>query len=77
MSNVTGTWLRRAGPSPRRSRHAGQRALVILELTTGTAALIFEAAELAWIGFQPLEAVFALVGVAVIGLAGRQSGRRT
>ena len=29
----------------------------------------FEAAELAWIGFQPLEAVFALVGVTIVGLA--------
>ena len=148
MSNAAGTWLRRAGPSPRRSQHAGQRALVILELTTGAAALgggvmlmaapdgsllhadpevlagtpfadwrtpglllaglvgggflvtgwcqladhryarqlsitagtgliIFEAAELAWIGFQPLEAAFALVGAAVIGLAWRRPGRRT
>jgi hypothetical protein len=31
----------------------------------------FEAAELAWIAFQPLEAVFAAVGVTVIGLAWR------
>jgi len=31
----------------------------------------FEAAELAWIGFQPLEAVFAAVCVIVLGLAWR------
>jgi hypothetical protein len=29
----------------------------------------FEAAELSWIGFQPLEAVFVAVGVIVVGLA--------
>ena len=33
-----------------------------------------EAAELGWIGFQPLEAVFALVGAGVIALA-RPGGR--
>ncbi len=48
-----------------------------LSLIAGTGLVIFEAAELAWIGFQPLEAVFTLVGAAVIGLAWRRPGRRT
>ena len=43
-----------------------------LSIAAGTGLIIFEAAELAWIGFQPLEAVFALVGAAVIGLAWHQ-----
>jgi hypothetical protein len=45
-----------------------------LSIIAGTGLIIFEAAELAWIGFQPLEAVFALVGVAVIGLAWHRHG---
>lgn len=43
-----------------------------LSLLAGAGLVAFEAAELAWIGFQPLEAVFALVGLSVIGLAWRQ-----
>jgi len=31
--------------------------------------ITFEVAEVAWIGFQPLEGVFALVGAAVLALA--------
>jgi hypothetical protein len=31
----------------------------------------FEAAELAWLGFQPLEAVFAVVGLTIVALAWR------
>jgi hypothetical protein len=42
-----------------------------LSLLAGLGLVAFEGAELAWIGFQPLEAVFAAVGVAVIGLAWR------
>jgi hypothetical protein len=38
-------------------------------LAGGAGLVCFEAAELAWIGFQPLEAVFAAVGVIVLGLA--------
>lgn len=40
-------------------------------MTAGMGLVCFEAAELAWLGFQPLEAVFAVVGVAVTGLAWR------
>ena len=40
-----------------------------LSLAAGAGLVCFEAAELAWLGFQPLEAVFAVVGVMVIGLA--------
>lgn len=35
----------------------------------GIGLVLFEAAELRWLGFQPLEAVFAGVGAAVAGLA--------
>jgi hypothetical protein len=38
-------------------------------MAAGAGLVCFEAAELAWIGFQPLEAVFAAVGVIVVGLA--------
>jgi hypothetical protein len=45
-------------------RHARE-----LSMAAGAGLVCFEAAELAWIGFQPLEAVFALVGVTIVGLA--------
>jgi hypothetical protein len=38
----------------------------------GAGLLCFEAAELAWIGFQPLQAVFAIIGVAIVILAWRR-----
>lgn len=40
-----------------------------LSLLAGAGLIVFEAAELTWIGFQPLEAVFAVVGGITIGLA--------
>jgi hypothetical protein len=40
-----------------------------LSMAAGAGLVCFEAAELAWLGFQPLEAVFAVVGVAVVLLA--------
>ena len=43
-----------------------------LSLLAGAGLIGFEAAELAWIGFQPLEAVFALVGFVIVGIAWRQ-----
>src|SRR5215831_21083439 len=43
-----------------------------LSLLAGAGLIGFELAELAWIGFQPLEAVFALVGLVVVGIAWRQ-----
>ena len=45
-------------------RHARE-----LSIIAGLGLVCFEAAELAWIGFQPLEAVFGLVGVVIVGLA--------
>jgi hypothetical protein len=47
-------------------RHANE-----LSMLAGAGLIGFEAAELAWIGFQPLEAAFALVGVITVGLAWR------
>jgi preprotein translocase subunit Sec61beta len=46
-----------------------------LSVFAGAGLIAFEAAEAAWIGLQPLEAVFAAVGVAVLLLAWRD-GRR-
>lgn len=40
-----------------------------LSIIAGIGLIAFEFAELAWIGFQPLEAVFAVVGAAVLGVA--------
>jgi hypothetical protein len=42
-----------------------------LSLLAGLGLVAFEGAELAWIGFQPLEAVFGAVGLVVMGLAWR------
>ena len=49
----------------------GHRYARKLSMAAGAGLVCFEAAELAWIGFQPLEAVFAAVGVSIIGLAWR------
>ncbi|HEY2128005.1 MAG TPA: hypothetical protein VGH77_12550 [Streptosporangiaceae bacterium] len=49
----------------------GHRHARELSMAAGAGLVCFEAAELAWIGFQPLETVFAAVGVIVIGLAWR------
>lgn len=53
----------------------GRRAARELSMAAGAGLICFEAAELAWIGFQPLEAVFAAVGVVVLGLALASRGR--
>jgi hypothetical protein len=42
-----------------------------LSMVAGAGLVCFEAAELAWLGFQPLEAVFAGVGVTIMALAWR------
>ena len=49
-------------------RRGGACALE-LSILAGLGLIGFEAAELAWIGFQPLEAVFGVVGLAVVCLA--------
>jgi hypothetical protein len=49
----------------------GRRYARELSMIAGAGLVCFEAAELAWLGFQPLEAVFAVVGVAVVMLAWR------
>jgi hypothetical protein len=43
-----------------------------LSLLAGAGLIGFEAAELAWIGFQPLEALFAFVGLVIVVIAWRQ-----
>jgi hypothetical protein len=43
-----------------------------LSLLAGAGLIGFEAAELAWIGFQPLELLFAFVGFVVVAIAWRQ-----
>src|SRR3954449_9677846 len=42
-----------------------------LSMVAGAGLVLFEAAELAWIGPQPLEVVFAAVGLSVFVLAAR------
>jgi hypothetical protein len=64
---LTGLWQRRGGP--------GARALSVF---AGVGLIAFEAAELLWLGFQPLELMFALVGVVVVTmalLASREAGQ--
>jgi len=52
-------------------RHARE-----LSMAAGAGLVCFEAAELAWIGFQ-LEAIFALVRVTIVGLAWRMPSTQT
>jgi len=40
-----------------------------LSLFAGAGLVAFEAAELGWLGFQPLEAIFAAVGLVTVVLA--------
>lgn len=40
-----------------------------LSVFAGTGLIAFEAAELGWLGFQPLEAIFAVVGLVTVVLA--------
>jgi hypothetical protein len=47
----------------------GWRRARELSLLAGAGLIYFEATEMAWIGFHPLQAVFAVVGAAVILLA--------
>lgn len=56
----TALWQRRGG------WHARE-----LSLLAGVGIIAFEGAELAWIGFQPLEAVFGVMGLVVVALARR------
>jgi Flp pilus assembly protein TadB len=39
-----------------------------LSMLAGAGLVMFEAAELGWLGFQPLEAIFAVVGIIVVAL---------
>jgi hypothetical protein len=63
---LAGAWQLRNGPLARE-----------LSMAAGAGLVVFELAELAWIGFQPLEAVFAAVGATVLVLAVRQPRRET
>lgn len=47
-----------------------------LSMLAGGGLVAFEAAELARIGFQPLEAIFAGIGVTVIALAWKAEGNQ-
>ena len=55
---LTGWWQARSG--------VGARALSVF---AGVGLVVFEAGELLWLGFQPLEAVLAVVGATVAVLA--------
>lgn len=62
---VAGAWQRRDG------WHARE-----LSVLAGLGLVTFEVAEVAWIGPQPLEGVFALVGAAVLALAATTKRRQ-
>jgi hypothetical protein len=47
----------------------GHRGARELSMIAGAGLVCFETAELTWLGLQPLEAVFAVVGVTVVMLA--------
>jgi hypothetical protein len=53
----------------------GYRYARELSMMAGTGLVCFEAVELAWIGFQPLEPVFAVTGVSIVILAWRRPRR--
>ncbi|MFC4852936.1 hypothetical protein [Actinophytocola glycyrrhizae] len=55
---VTAVW------QSRRGRWARE-----LSMFAGAGLVAFESVELVWLGFQPLEAVFAAVGLTIIALA--------
>jgi hypothetical protein len=55
---VTGVWQARSG--------VGARALSVF---AGAGLVVFEASELLWLGFQPLEAALAAIGATVALLA--------
>lgn len=63
---VGGGWLATGAWQWRGARSARQ-----LSMVAGIGLVLFEAAELAWIRFQPLQAVVASVGVLVVALAAR------
>lgn len=42
-----------------------------LSIFAGAGLIAFEAAEIGWLGFQPLQAAFSIVGLTVIALAWR------
>jgi hypothetical protein len=50
---------------------SGHRFARELSIAAGAGLIGFEAAEMAWLGFQPLEGIFAVVGVSVVTLAWR------
>ena len=62
---LTGWWQWRG------HRHARE-----FSMAAGAGLVGFEAAELAWLGFQPLEAVFAGVGATIVILAWRTPATR-
>src|SRR4051812_30478442 len=49
--------------------HRGGRYATELSILAGIGLIAFEATELAWLGFQPLEALFALVGASIAALS--------
>jgi hypothetical protein len=51
-------------------RHARE-----LSMIAGAGLIAFESAELAWIGFQPLQALFMVVGAVIVVLAWRDPQR--
>jgi hypothetical protein len=63
---LAGSWQRGS------RRHARE-----LSLVAGAGLVAFETAELAWLGFQPLEASFAGIGITIVALAWKAGGNRS
>ena len=55
---------------------SGMRWAWQLSLAAGLGLVLFELVERIWIGFHPLQVVFCVVGITVLGLATRPSQRR-
>ena len=70
LTTLVGGGFLAAGWQWRGWRHARE-----LSVVAGLGLVCFEVVEVAWIGFQPLQAVFALVGAAVAGLALDEASR--
>jgi hypothetical protein len=68
---VGGGYLLAGGSHWGNWRHARE-----LSIFAGAGLMTFEAAELAWLGFQPLEAICAGIGLAVIALAWRTGKKK-
>ena len=72
LASLVGAGMLSAAAVALRDRQRG----AWVSVAAGTGLVLFEAFELAWLGPQPLEAVFALVGAAIATLAWSETSAR-